>query len=426
MNLLDKAVRILEQPVCDNCLGRQFGQLLSGYGNAERGRMLRTLAAMSIDAEKAKTSMDMSNFHDYKFHNLESAKVYDAKGVCQTTEKKACSVCGGFFENTGEWIKEIALQSGKYDFRTFLIGTKLSHEMASREENLWERVGIDYCEPVKAEINREIGKAIENSIKSVDAKGVKQPVKFDPKNPDVNIILDFNDEKASILLNPLFVYGEYQKLVRGIPQTKWPSGKYKTSVEQIIAKPFMKASKGRGHKLHGSGREDIDARCLAWRPFVLEILEPEKRNINIEELAKKIDKKKVVIRNVRLSNIAEVRRIKESKADKSYRAIVACDSEISKAELKKLSSLENAEIRQRTPTRVLHRRSDRMRKKKVKTIKAKFISKKSFEFVVRGEAGLYIKELISSDEGRTKPSVSELLGKECRCKELDVIDIHVK
>ncbi len=417
MNLLDKAVRILEQPVCDHCLGRQFGQLLSGYDNAERGKLFRTLAAMSIDAEKAKTSMDSSNFHDYKFHSLEAEK----------SEKKTCSVCSGFFENTGKWIKEVATKAGKYEFRSFLIGTKLSHEMASREENLWERVGIDYCEPVKAEINREIGKAVEKSLKPVDAKGVKQPVKFDPKNPDINIILDFNDEKASVLLNPLFVYGEYQKLVRGIPQTKWPSGKYKISVEQIIAKPFMKATKGKAHKLHGAGREDIDARCLAWRPFVLEILEPEKRNnIDIKKLAKKIDKKKVVIRNVRLSNIAEVRRIKESKSDKSYKAIVVCDSEISKAELKKLSSLGGAEIRQRTPKRVLHRRADRMRKRKVKSIKAKFISKKSFELVVRGEAGLYIKELISSDEGRTKPSVSELLGKECRCKELDVINIHVK
>ncbi len=417
MNLLDKAVRILEQPVCDHCLGRQFGQLLSGYDNAERGKLFRTLTAMSIDAEKAKSTMDMSNFHDYKFHSLEAEK----------NEKKKCSVCSGFFESTEAWLKKIVAKAGKYEFRTFLIGTKLSHEMASREENLWERVGIDYCEPVKAEINREIGKAVEKSLKSVDAKGVKQPVKFDPKNPDINIILDFNDEKASILLNPLFVYGEYQKLVRGIPQTKWPSGKYKTSVEQIIAKPFMKAAKGKAHKLHGMGREDIDAKCLAWRPFVLEILEPEKRNrIDIKKLAKKIDKKKVVIRNVRLSNIAEVRKIKESKADKSYRAVVACDSEISKAELKKLSSLENAEIRQRTPKRVLHRRSDRMRRKKVKSIKARFIDKKCFEFVVRGEAGLYIKELISSDEGRTKPSVSELLGKQCRCKELDVINIHVK
>ncbi len=422
MNLLDKVVKILEQPVCDHCLGRQFGQLLSGYDNAERGKMLRTLAAMSIDAEKAKTTMDISNFHDYKFHSLESAKVYDAKGVCQTTEKKVCSVCSGFFGNKDKWIKKIASKVGKYDFRTFLIGTKLSHEMASKEENLWERVGIDYCEPVKAEINREIGKAIEKGIKSAG----KQTVKFDPKNPDVNIILDFNEDNVSILLNPLFVYGEYQKLVRGIPQTKWPSGKYKTSVEQIIAKPFMKAAKGKAHKLNGLGREDIDARCLAWRPFVLEILEPEKRDIDIKKLAKIIDKKKVVIRNARLSSIAEVRRLKESKADKSYRAIVACDSEITKSELKKLLSLANAEIRQRTPKRVLHRRSDRVRKKKVKSIKAKFINNKTFEFIVRGEAGLYIKELISSDDGRTKPSVSEILSKQCRCKELDVINIHVK
>ncbi len=416
MNILDKTCRILEQPVCDNCLGRQFGQLLSGFDNAERGHLLRMLAAMSIDAEKAKTPMDMSNFSDCRFHNLEAEK----------SERKVCGICSGFFGDIDAWAKKIAAKTKKYDFRTFLIGTKLSHELASKEENLWERVGIDYCEPLKAEINREIGKAVEKIKLSVDAKGVKHSVRFNPKTPEANIILDMNDSGISVILNPLFVYGEYQKLERGIPQTKWPSGKYKTSVEQIIAKPFMLATKGIGHKLHGAGREDIDARCLAWRPFVLEIMEPKKRNIDMKKLAKKIDRKKVVIRNARFSGINEVRKIKESKADKTYRAIVVCDSAVTRNELRKLSSLANAEIRQRTPKRVLHRRADRMRKKKAKQVKAGFISKKEFELVVRGEAGLYIKELISGDDGRTRPSVSELLGKQCKCRELDVIGIHTK
>ena len=89
MNLFEKAVKILQQPVCDNCLGRQFGQLLSGYTNAERGKMLRIAVAMSIDKSKeekketeisnaeresfnySNTDLDTSNFTAFKFHNLE-------------------------------------------------------------------------------------------------------------------------------------------------------------------------------------------------------------------------------------------------------------------------------------------------------------------------------------------------------------------
>ena len=83
-------------------------------------------------------------------------------------------------------------------------------------------------------------------------------------------------------------------------------------------------------------------------------------------------------------------------------------------------------IRQRTPQRVLHRRADRTRKRGVRSIKARFISSKLFVIVVRGQAGLYIKELISGDNGRTVPSISQILGQECRCRELDVIGIYIK
>jgi tRNA pseudouridine synthase 10 len=42
---------------------------------------------------------------------------------------------------------------------------------------------------------------------------------------------------------------------------------------------------------------------------------------------------------------------------------------------------------------------------------------------VEAESGTYIKELISGDEGRTKPSLSEIIGYPCKVIELDVIEI---
>ena len=65
-----------------------------------------------------------------------------------------------------------------------------------------------------------------------------------------------------------------------------------------------------------------------------------------------------------------------------------------------------------------------MRKRRVKKITFKLLSKNTFILEVRGEAGLYIKELISGDGGRTEPSISSLLNNECKCQELDVIGIH--
>jgi tRNA pseudouridine synthase 10 len=45
---------------------------------------------------------------------------------------------------------------------------------------------------------------------------------------------------------------------------------------------------------------------------------------------------------------------------------------------------------------------------------------------VTGEAGLYIKELISGDSGRTKPSLSEILGKSACVSSLDVVQVEMK
>ena len=44
--------------------------------------------------------------------------------------------------------------------------------------------------------------------------------------------------------------------------------------------------------------------------------------------------------------------------------------------------------------------------------------------IIYCDGGLYIKELISGDDGRTKPSVSSILNKNCICKELDVLKVH--
>ena len=399
--IIEKAKKIMKQPLCDHCLGRQFGQLLHGYTNKERGSMVRTAVAMSIDKADWQPDIEMSNFHGFKFHNLDTSSV----------ERKKCEICGDLFRNLPKWIVKIKKRSEKYEFSSFLVGTKLSFDLVEKEEALWERIGIDHCEPLKAEVNREVGKLVEKELK----------VRFDPKRPQANIILNFDSGKVAIEINPLFIYGEYQKLKRGIPQTKWPSGKYKTSVEQIIAKPFMAATGGRSHKLHGMGREDIDARCLGWRPFVLEILEPRKRSIDVQKLAKKIAPA-VRVRNVRFSDIEQVREIKELRTEKTYRALVVCEAAIRKADLRKLSQLKT--ISQKTPQRVLHRRADRYRKRSVKSIKARFITRRKFMLEIRGEAGLYIKELITGDSGRTEPNVSSLLGTPCTCKELDVLAIH--
>lgn len=409
--MLDRIGKILEERVCDNCLGRQFAQLLSGWTNAERGRILRSALAFAIDAKIIDyAKIEPANFRHFIFRQN--------KDFEKLTEKDLrCSVCNDFFlkDVPKELAQKVAKLLKNIEFKTFLVGTQLSDDLLSREEKLWERIGIEHCEPIRAEINREVGKKLEKQLKKI----------ADFKNPDVAVLIDLRTKKIKISINPIYIFGYYKKLVRGIPQCAWGTPKkYKTSVEQIVAKPVMTATAGADHKFHGAGREDIDARCLDWRPFVLEILKPKMRTIDLKKIVKQINKtKKVAVHGLKISDMTTVRRIKEITPDKSYRALVSVDRPVKNSDLKILKKLVGM-ISQRTPERVLHRRAERLRRREVKAIKWKFLKPKLIELTITGTSGLYIKELISGDNGRTKPSVSELLNRKAICKQLDVVKIQ--
>ena len=62
--------------------------------------------------------------------------------------------------------------------------------------------------------------------------------------------------------------------------------------------------------------------------------------------------------------------------------------------------------------------------RKVKKITWKLLGKCKLQLKIKGETGLYIKELITGDQGRTKPNVSEILNNKVKKIELDVIKIH--
>ncbi len=400
--ILETAKEILQKGyVCDNCMGRQFAQILSGFTNRERGRSLRIILAMEYSMKPFPT--DKANFSGLDFRK---------KKIPIQEKHEPCSICGSLFDELGKWASQAGKKLARIECRTFVVSTKLSSSLVHKEEELWEEIGIENCEPIKSEINRELGKLIA-------AKTGKEP---DESNPDVAFILDLEKNALRLQINPVYVYGRYRKLVRGIPQTKWEM--YKETVEDIIAKPFMRESGGSGHSLHASGREDIDARCLAWRPFVLEIESPKKRAFQLAKMEAEIGRtKKVAVSGMRYSDRKEVVKVKSLMPDKTYRAIASSEKPIPRELLPKLRKLSL--INQQTPARVMHRRADKTRVKRMKSVSWKLMPKNRIEFTIKGSAGLYIKELINGDSGRTRPSFSSVLEIPLKVEELDVVKIHL-
>lgn len=420
-DLTKKAISLLSDGyICDSCLGRSFAELLSGFSNDERGRIVRNYIAFVLDSGKD-IKVDPTNFYDIKFRNVK----------LNVKKPKACRICNGFFPyEVEEWVDKIIKKIGDIEYDTFLIGTIVTPSIEKKEEMEWDVHGKEFSEPLKGEVNREVGKLLEK----------KTDKKFETKEPHLTITIDFERDRVDMHVKSLYIYGKYSKLARGIPQTKWICrdchgkgcircegvGKmYESSVQEIIEKPLLKAAKAKSTKLHGSGREDVDARCLGKRPFIIELLRPKIRSLDLKEMSEEINEsEKVQVYGLKLATKRDIEEVKKSRYDKTYVAQVTFSDSIDKDTVPSINELAGMTIRQRTPHRVSHRRSDLVRKRKVRSISVDQLGDKELKITVKGEAGLYIKELISGDDGRTEPNVSDIISNKVKKIELDVVQIH--
>jgi tRNA pseudouridine synthase 10 len=166
------------------------------------------------------------------------------------------------------------------------------------------------------------------------------------------------------------------------------------------------------------------------RPFVVEITQPRKRFLDLKKISELVNehgKDKVQVSNLKLANRDLVRRLKGGEsAQKEYRVVVEFEKEVTARGLRLLEDkLANVLISQRTPIRVSHRRADLTREKYIYDIKVKKLSPRKAEMRIRCQGGLYVKELVTGDEGRTTPNVSEILNNRAKPMKLDVLNVLI-
>ena len=383
-------------PICDECLGRGCAKLGHGLSNASRGRSLREVLSAP-----------------------------PAEG--------ACWICDGLFDRVEAWAEQAASLACGIEFETYLFGVKLTPRLKEIEAYRMERFPTEDAGSLKHAFNRVVGQAFERRVGAGTV---------DFNDPHVSFVIDLGTNSLSMHISSLYVYARYRKLVRGIPQTRWPcricrgkgceacgmTGKqYPESVEEWIGGPLIAAAEAEEHKLHGAGREDIDARMLgSGRPFVLEVVSPRLRSLDLEPLHRRINDRaagRVEISSPVFVSRSVVARIKSIDATKRYTAEVAFDADVSPERLKDALASLVGPIEQRTPQRVSHRRADKIRTRRVLSIDGEVRGPRKAMVEVEGEGGLYIKELISGDDGRTVPSLAMRLGIPARVTALDVLDV---
>jgi tRNA pseudouridine synthase 10 len=412
MDLLADARAVLATgPVCDACLGRPFAALSHGLTNGERGRALRTTLALADDEP---------------FHSI---------------DPDDCWVCTGHSGRYDEYA-ERALDAVDAEFDSYQVGSRVPPLVEENERLLREDAGLDpeAGEGLGTDLNREVGIRI----------GERSGTEVDFERPDVQFLVDMTDDRVTATVNSAFVYGRYRKLERGIPQTRWPCGacdgtgrtgsgpcetcggsglRYEESVEQLVAPVIEEVMDGVDAVFHGAGREDVDARMLGTgRPFVVEVKEPRRRTVDVDRLAADVNafaEGKVEVEGLRLATHAMVERVKTLDASKTYRAEVEFEGDVPAAALDAaLDDLRGATVEQFTPHRVDHRRASTTRERTVHEISGERVDPRHATVELHGEGGLYVKELVSGDGGRTEPSLAGLLGVGARVTALDVVAVE--
>lgn len=190
------------------------------------------------------------------------------------------------------------------------------------------------------------------------------------------------------------------------------------------------------YKFHTAGREDVDVRMLGdGRPFVIEVAAPHRTRFSEEELTSVFPATvnateegvevaaggfTVVPRDitVRLARMSEGKR-------KTYRCVVWSSRAIRSgdARLAALNAMTELRLQQRTPIRVVHRRSLLNRERVVHTVRAERINDHWLVLDLETQAGTYVKEFVHGDCGRTVPNLSLLLDSTTDIIQLDVTNV---
>ncbi|MHA2408100.1 MAG: tRNA pseudouridine(54/55) synthase Pus10 [Candidatus Ranarchaeia archaeon] len=432
-----------ERVLCNHCLGRQFALLGTGTTNFERGKSLKMATMLEAHEKLKKSTLKGKQARKILELLATNGQFIPAQEILKkldstvSFEPKECDLCHNLFSDLPKLVDKTLnkLEKTNIEFDNFLIGSIIPPNLVDTEDSLREEFNLIHGEALKREFNREFGKLLYNEIK-------KETV-FD--QPHLLIMVNLKTKGITFQIYPVFIAGRYLKKVRGIPQTKWPCPKcngagceicngtgrmYPNSIEEFVSTPVISLYDAKGERFHAAGREDIDARMLgSGRPFVLEILSPKKRHVDLDQVQKAVNKstkKKVEIKDLHYSSKSEARELKanSSLSHKTYKAKISVKHPVSLEQLTELDkTLTGAILQQQTPTRVSHRRANLIRKKHIYSITTRRVKKTELETILTCQGGLYVKELISGDGGRTRPSFTEILKTPAECMSLDVLDV---
>ncbi|XP_054796167.1 uncharacterized protein LOC129301630 isoform X2 [Prosopis cineraria] len=277
----------------------------------------------------------------------------------------------------------------KSKMNSFRIRLTYDHTNSSKEARKCSD-GDKSCKRIKTGVDNRVGVAYDSMVSHHEClDSFKAESNLVGENPFNGLLENKSSESHGMLLEkviepchftvycyraPIYVGGRYLKYSRNVSQTRWiidDERMGEASVEEIIGGNILQKCHGDSYKFHAAGREDIDVRMLGpGRPFLVEVQNarriPSDLFVNdIEKLINNVENKLVSVKNLKLVGNNGWNLIHEGEAEKQkqYAALVWISRPLNDEDLQSMSSFKDLKILQRTPIRVLHRRSPLEREK---------------------------------------------------------------
>ncbi|TPX38445.1 hypothetical protein SeMB42_g06741 [Synchytrium endobioticum] len=260
----------------------------------------------------------------------------------------------------------------------------------------------------------------------------------------------------------IYLAGRYNKYQRGISHTPYEfKGKRlaEQSVSEFLEGAALQRFNAQQTKFASAGREDVDVRMLGkGRPFYMELISPrtvvlpDDKMKQFQAQVNQAAKGKVRFTHLQLVSRDSTNILKDSASTKckTYRTLVELPALPTPLQIANRNATYDLPIKQQNPTRV-PRRADLTRDKIIHHMTITVVPPSppstdspiaqpepntntevgtaqtyKISMELKTSAGTYIKEFVHGDNGRTKPSLHELLEMEwAKCLELDVVDVDL-
>ncbi|MEM2739748.1 MAG: tRNA pseudouridine(54/55) synthase Pus10 [Candidatus Bathyarchaeia archaeon] len=406
--ILDMALKILQTyALCDSCLGRQFAMLGYRLSNRERGRSIKIVLLMEAEASE---DVEVIRMLSSMGMLPEASATLQRRGM-NPPKPQVCFVCGGVSDRLQDIASKIVDMVSGYEFSSFVLGVVVPGWVSEREDIVRSISNSMYCESLKSEFSRELGKLLSSML----------GVKFDSDRPDMNIVVDPFSVSIDISSTPIYIAGRFRKLKPRLPiRSKLCRvcmgggcdfcgglGVKEFSVEYILRKVSVELYGCESIKLHVPLDDGRDRMVIGLgRRFVLEVRKPRRRSVDPNLFKEKLDSTfEGLIDVYGLSYVDRgfIRRMKTSFEPEGYILLLKPVEPIDVSEaVKRFRDLEGLKVKQRYP-------GFKVRLKTISDVSVRFRGDGLFELRFLSSEPLHTKSFIEGGRD-TKPTVMEVTG----------------